>query len=130
MRNIRATTARPSQVGKRLGKLQIMKYLGRDQDSGQDVFECRCLCGLLHQLDMQQIQNDRNWSCAGCNPAAKEAISAKAEFHAEKREQAQKTAAELAEKQRQAAVQQEVAHRKRVREFFGADPADILAGRA
>jgi hypothetical protein len=141
MRNIKATAAPlwvRKQKGRRYGKLQIIGTIGTDQNSGEHIFECRCMCGKFHQLSMAQIQNDRNWSCTGCNPQpVKQETNVKAEYKAEQSREAQAIAtAKATEQQRIAAEQQRiaaelaekqrVAHRKRVEEFLGGTFEEIM----
>ena len=133
MRNIKATAAPlwvRKQKGRRYGKLQIIGTIGTDQNSGEHIFECRCMCGKFHQLSMAQIQNDRNWSCS-CNPQPiNQEANVKAEYKAEQSREAQAVAtARVAEQQRIAAEladKERVAHRKRVEEFLGGTFEEIM----
>lgn len=134
MRDIKATAAPlwvRKQKGRRYGKLQIITSVGVDQLTAEHIFECRCMCGKFHQLSMQQIQNDRNWSCTGCNPQPiQQETNIRAEYRAEKNDEAQAiAAAKAAEQQRVAAAQQRIAaelaekrraaHRAKVEVFMG-----------
>jgi hypothetical protein len=122
MRNLKMTVARPSIVGKRLGKLTITGYAGRDQDTGQDVFVCQCHCGKSHQLDMRQIQDQTgmSWSCSGCTPAVKrEDQNSRNALYAERAAEERAAAARLAEQRAEQQRQALAAHRKKVEEFFG-----------
>jgi len=99
-------------VGRRYnaGKLQIISYVGKDQTSGDAIFDIMChQCGKTEQVGLSQLQSG-TYRCSTCHPqftpmTARQELEAdrrKAVAEAQqKRVEAEQQAVQQAEKQRQ-----------------------------
>ena len=61
-----------TMVGRRFGKLQLIRYVGRDQSSNDAVFDAHCECGRSEQVFLSQLQSGTKFACNVCNPPVRE----------------------------------------------------------
>jgi hypothetical protein len=116
-------------AGKRYGVLQVIKNLGKDQSTAEDIFECRCACGRLHQLSMAEMADQsgagEGFTCSGCCPAVtRREQNARQEYRADVAAEQQRTAVAAAEAAKLRAIQREAERQARLVLEFGQEYVD------
>jgi hypothetical protein len=112
-------------MGRRFGKLQLLRYIGKDQSSNAVVFDVRCECGRTEQVELAQLQAGKKYGCVVCVPPVKDqnarewlASERKKQTDAAERKR-QESEAQAAEQQRQAAALREADRQRRRQELLG-----------
>jgi hypothetical protein len=102
-------------VGRRFGKLQLIRYVGRDQSSNDAVFDAHCECGRSEQVFLSQLQSGTKFACNVCNPPVREQ-NAREWLADERRKQADDAERKRIEAEQAAAAQQRQAEELRLAE--------------